>query len=74
MTEEHQTVIPHHCGILGVRKMRHLHSCPQCFEPEEVELFIVNVAVMWKRVSDLHIACCRKCLEKLQDCAIGQIV
>lgn len=67
------SVGPHHMGVLGVRKMKHFHSCPQCFNHEEGETFIVNVCVLWPGMSDIHIACCRRCMEKIQCAAVGEL-
>ena len=66
---------PHHNGVLSVIKMKHLHEfCPTCMNyMEPQELFTVNVAVFWKKISDIHIACCRRCLEKIKDCSTGLV-
>ena len=72
--QQSKTVGPHHYGILNVRRMKNLHSCAQC-QSDELEIcYIVNVAVMWKRITDIYIPCCGKCYEKLQDCSVGKIM
>lgn len=68
-----KTVGPHHFGIMSKRKMKNTHDCAQCCE-RNCEMYVVHVVVLWKRMQDLYIACCDKCVGRLEDSTVGDVV
>lgn len=67
-----KAVSPHHFGIMSKRKMKHTRDCVQCHE-RDCDMFIVHLVVMWKHMQDLYIACCDKCVSRLEECTIGSV-
>lgn len=68
-----RTVGPHHFGIMSKRKMKHTHDCVQCNE-KDCDMYIVHLMVMWKKFQDLYLACCEKCLNRLEQSTIGDVL
>lgn len=64
---------PHHNGIISKRKMKNTHDCVQCHE-RGCDMYIVHIVVLWRRFQDLYIACCDKCLNRLEECSIGEVI
>ena len=72
-SDTNKIIGPHHYGILSKRKMKRNHDCAQCCE-KDCEVYVVHIVVLWKRFQDLYVVCCQKCINRLEECTIGEIL